>query len=400
VRTTTSRLLLPLLVLLGLVAGAPAASAAPAGKAVPAPALSLSTASGLSGATPTVTGRGFPGRTAGSVTVGSSAYAVTTDATGGFGRTVVVTGAPGPVTVTATVKGAVARTTFTVTATHPLRFGVGTPGGPTAGAELDQVAAVAGEQPGTVLSYTDFTHDLDRAGLDAVAARGATPLVTWEPWVAGAGTAQPAYSLKAIAGGAFDAYLTRSGAALAAFGGPVQLRFAHEMNGDWYPWSEQVNGGAAGDYVAAWRHVHDVVTAAGATNVSWVWSPNVPYAGSLPLAGLYPGAGYVDVVALDGYNWGTSQTWSTWQNPSELFGPGLAALRSLAPGTPVEIAETASAEAGGSKADWCRALVAYLDAQPDVTGFVWFDHAKETDWRIDSSAASAGALATALAARR
>jgi beta-mannanase len=251
-----------------------------------------------------------------------------------------------------------------------------------------------------VLSYTDFAHDLDRAGLDAVAARGATPLLTWEPWVAGAGPSQPAYSLRAIASGAFDAYLTRFGAGLAAFGRPVQLRFAHEMNGDWYPWSERVNGAAAGDYVAAWRHVHDVVVAAGATNVAWVWSPNVPYAGSLPLAGLYPGAGYVDVVALDGYNWGTSQTWSTWQSPSDVFGAGLSALRALAPGTPLLVAETASAEAGGSKADWCRALVAYLDAQPDVTGFVWFDMDKETDWRLDSSAASASALAAALAGRR
>ena len=70
----------------------------------------------------------------------------------------------------------------------------------------------------------------------------------------------------------------------------------------------------------------------------------------------------------------------------------------IAPGTPILIAETASAEAGESKADWNTALVSYLAAQPDVTGFVWFHH-KETDWRIDSSIASAAALGAALAAR-
>jgi hypothetical protein len=43
--------------------------------------------------------------------------------------------------------------------------------------------------------------------------------------------------------------------------------------------------------------------------------------------------------------------------------------------------------------------VSYLGAQPDVTGVVWFDHDKEVDWRIGSSAASGSALAAALAQR-
>ncbi len=54
-----------------------------------------------------------------------------------------------------------------------------------------------------------------------------------------------------------------------------------------------MNGNQAGDYVAAWQHVHDGVAATGATNVQWVWSPNVPYWGSTGLAGLYPGTAYL-----------------------------------------------------------------------------------------------------------
>ena len=61
--------------------------------------------------------------------------------------------------------------------------------------------------------------------------------------------------------------------ALAAFGGPVRLRFAQEMNGDWYPWGAGTNGNTPAEFVRAWRHVHDIFTAAGATNVQWVWSP-------------------------------------------------------------------------------------------------------------------------------
>jgi beta-mannanase len=172
------------------------------------------------------------------------------------------------------------------------------------------------------------------------------------------------------------------------------------MNGNWYPWAEGVNGNQAGDYIAAWRHVHDVVAATGAANVQWVWSTNVPYFGSTDLAGLYPGAAYVDIVALDGYNWGTSQTWSSWVSPQNLFGPGIAQLRTLAPGKPVLIAEVASSELGGSKAAWNTDLVSYLSAQADVLGFVWFHLQKETDWRINSSDSSAGAFKSALAARR
>ncbi len=282
----------------------------------------------------------------------------------------------------------------------PLRFGVSTPQGPLVASEIAAVAATVGEQPSIELWYEDFRQPLSAAKLAAVDARGATPLITWEPWAWGGGATQTAYRSSRITAGAHDAQIRQWGQALAAWGKPVLLRYGHEMNGDWYPWADGVNGNKPGDYAAAWRHVHTLVTAQGATNVRWVWSPNVPYPGSTPLTQLYPGDAYVDVVALDGYNWGSSQSWSSWQSPDTLFGQGLAELRAIAPGTEIIIAETASAEQGGSKADWNTRLIAYLDAQPDVSAVVWFDHQKEADWRISSSAASASALAAALAARR
>lgn len=287
-----------------------------------------------------------------------------------------------------------------VTRTAPLTFGVATPGGPLAGSELDAVTALAGEAPRTIMMYKDFQQAPPVRELQAAAARGAVPLVTWEPWAWGGGLVQPAYATRRIARGAFDSYLTSWGHALAQFGGPVLLRFAHEMNANWYPWCVGVNGTTATSYVAAWQHVRSVVRAAGATNVHWVWCPNAPYPGSAALPGIFPGAAAVDRVGLDSYNWGTSQSWSSWLPPEQAFGPGLGDLRSVAPGIPIIIAETASAEQGGSKPDWIAAAIAYLTAQADVTGFVWFDMLKEADWRIDSTTASAQALAAALAARR
>jgi beta-mannanase len=146
--------------------------------------------------------------------------------------------------------------------------------------------------------------------------------------------------------------------------------------------------------------VRDLFTSAGVTNVQWVWCPNVPYAGSTDLPGLYPGDAYADLVGLDGYNWGTTQSWgSTWVMPDALFGQGLSELAGLAPSKQVLIAETASAEQGGDKAAWNQSLIQYLSANPGIMGFAWFDLSKEVDWRIDSSSSSASAFAAALAAR-
>ncbi|WP_308113619.1 glycosyl hydrolase [Arthrobacter sp. ISL-30] len=410
----------------------------PAEAASPAE-ITLNDTAGPAGASVTVTGSSFSRQASGPVTAGSASAPFTTGSNGSFSATVTIpptssatvvvsakagkasasaqyavtyspaslmAGREAATAAEATPLTLAARTkTSGTTVTPPmssdsLRFGVSTPGGPQAASELNAVAALVNESPSIVMSYKDFSRAAPIADLNAVDARGATSLITWEPWLwSGNGANQPAYALDRITGGDFDTYIQGWGNALKTWGKPVMLRFAHEMNGNWYPWAEAANGNGAGDYVAAWRHVHDVVAATGATNVQWVWAPNVPYWGSTPLSGLYPGAGYVDIVALDGYNWGTSQSWSSWTSPSALLGEGLTALRSLAPGKQIIISETASAEAGGSKANWNTSLVSYLAAQPDVTGFVWFHHNKEVDWRINSSTASANALATALAAR-
>lgn len=381
-------------------------------QAAPATAqVSLSPASGPAGSAVTVSGTGFKVSTSGTVSAGSTTVAFRTTSNGSFSTAITVpAAAPGKLTISAKTSSVQASTAFTVTAAAPaplppvstaaLRFGVATNGGPLASGELDDVSRIAGESPSSILFYKDFLQASPISEMNAALARGAVPLVTWEPWAWGGGLDQPAYALDRITAGDFDAHITAWGQALASWGHPVQLRFAHEMNGDWYPWAEGVNGNGPGDYVRAWRHVHDVVAATGASNVSWVWSPNVPYWGSTDLSGLFPGAGYVDIVALDGYNWGTSAAWSGWISPQDLFAPGIAQLRSLAPGVPILIAETASSEAGGSKAAWNTSLVSYLAAQPDVTGFVWFHMQKEADWRINSSDASAAAFKSALAARR
>jgi beta-mannanase len=267
--------------------------------------------------------------------------------------------------------------------------------------ELDAYTGSAGgKKPSVIMDYRDWAHTpnfpTDFANL--VVGRGATPMLTWEPWDSTAGVNQPAYRLSAIANGAYDPLVKRWAAQIRAWGKPLMLRFAHEMNGNWYPWGEGVNGNAAGQYVTAYRRVVSTFRSAGVTNVTWVWSPNVAYPGSVPISRLFPGAAYVDWTALDGYNWGAT-TAEGWKGFEQVFGASIAQVRGLST-KPLMIAEIGSAEQGGDKAAWIRDFFARLAARPEVRGFVWFNHDKEADWRVQSSDASRIAYAAAVAAGR
>jgi hypothetical protein len=273
------------------------------------------------------------------------------------------------------------------------------------GAYTDDLASFEQLRRQTGASLRTFTYYrswADSASFDAdfaarVAATGATPSITWEPWSPQAGVEQPTYRLRRIADGAFDSYVDRWAAGIRAYGKPVVLRFGHEMNGNWYPWAESVNGNRPGDYVAAWKRVQDRFTAARVTNVTWVWSPNISYPGSTPLRGLYPGDARVQLVGLDGYNGGTALPWGGWRSFSALFDPSLAEVARFT-ARPVVIGETSSAEAGGSKAAWTRDLFRAVAARPRIVGVTFFNTDKETDWRVQSSASALQAFTAGVAA--
>lgn len=292
----------------------------------------------------------------------------------------------------------------TAAASQPIALGAYVYGAPAAPAALDAYSAAAGATPAVVMWYQDWegAPAFDGAAMNAVAARGAMPMVTWQPWGAPhTPSGMPAWSDARIAGGAYDGYVRQWARAAAAWGRPLYLRFAHEMNGYWNSWSVGVNGNTAADYVAAWRHVHDIFQQEGAANVRWVWSPNVFSAGDLSVLALYPGDAYVDWVALDGYNWGTAYAGKSWQSLADVFGYSYDVLTAEF-AKPIMIAETASTELGGDKAAWItQGLLSDLPSRlPAVRAVIWFDENKETDWRVNSSAAALAAFRQAAAAVR
>lgn len=278
-------------------------------------------------------------------------------------------------------------------------FGLSQGTGPSRG--LDDALATA-RQLGTTLDEFNFymswayRESFPTTVLRRARDNGVVPSITWEPWDPAGGTDQPRYRLRTIATGAYDDYIDQWARAAAAYGGPMKIRFAHEMNGGWYPWSAAANGNTAADYRAAFRHVHDRFVAAGATAVVWVWSPNIVQGMPAPLDTVWPGAGYVDEIAVDGYNGGTDEpSMGGWRSPRQVFGPTLAEVARLAPFTPVSIAETGCAEGGGNKAQWITELFDYLRQTP-VQSVHWFEFRQRADWRLVSSPSAAAAARAAL----
>ena len=260
--------------------------------------------------------------------------------------------------------------------------------------EVNAFEHTAQAHVGIVQWFADWRDRVDVAQLRAVAARGSTPQITWEPWDRTHDlVTQPRYSLASIIRGRHDAYVRSWARALRRYGGPVLLRFGQEMNGTVYPWAEATNGNRAGQYARAWRHIHDIFTAEGATNVRWVWCAKT---GRL-VAGQYPGDRYVDVVALSGFNGGTALPWGGWRTFADAFNVPLQALRRLAPSKPVQISEVGTVEEGGDKALWIRQMFDYLEAHTWVRSVLWFDVDKQADWRVATSSAATRAFVDGVA---
>jgi hypothetical protein len=240
--------------------------------------------------------------------------------------------------------------------------------------------------------YCSFTTSL----YDKVRNAGMIPMISWNSASAN-GTS--GYTDAQVAAGSQDSYITQWAQAAKAWGHPLFLRFDWEMNGAWMSWGVGANGNTASDYVAMWRHVHDIFTNVGATNVTWVWCPNIDPTNRLaPLSSLYPGDAYVDWTCLDGYN--GNDPWTSFQN---LFGPNYNQITgTIAPTKPMLIGETASTESGGSKAQWITNMLSVLPTSfPKIRAFLWFDTSEAgpggySDWPIESSQTAQSAFATGI----
>ena len=231
--------------------------------------------------------------------------------------------------------------------------------------------------------------------MESIRKRGAIPFFSWSSQSTPSSLNEPEFQLADVINGTYDSYIRSFATAAKGWGHPFFLRFDWEMNGNWFPWSEGVNGNKSGEYVAAWRHVHDIFTQVGATNATWVWCPNVDSKNQFhDLASLYPGDEYVDWTGLDGYNWGGSE----WTSFGNLFGSTYHRIvDTIAPSKPMIVGEVGSSETGGSKSAWIADMLKRLPTEfPQIHGLLWFDKYVDGDWPIQTSAGATSAFANGI----
>lgn len=302
-------------------------------------------------------------------------------------------------------------------------YGMYTAQAPFNWATYDDTSSKVGSRPNVVGYFGGWDESFRASAVTRAWQRNTMPILTWESRPIAAGNdvvVEPDYELSKIIGdpatgvaGSFDDYLRQYARDIVATGLPLGIRLDHEMNGNWYPWAEGVNGNSRGEFVQMWQHVHDIFEAEGANQlVVWIWSPNI--VNNLPsankpfeyLQSLYPGDAYVDWVGLSGYMrppYKTDQTFTF----DYTFGPSLNQLRQIT-SKPIFLAEIGASETGGHKTEWVTSFFDGL-ARPenaDVIGFAWFNLAvtgyvegqrATNDWRIDSRADSLAAFRDGLA---
>jgi hypothetical protein len=231
-------------------------------------------------------------------------------------------------------------------------------------------AKLTGIRPGLVTYYSGWGDPFQSRFAGWVHAHGAVPFIQMEPG---------SVSLTGIAAGHSDAYLRSFAAAVRAYRYPVVVSFGPEANGPFYPWG--CGHSPAATYVAAWRHVHDVMSKAGARTIIWTWDMNRIYNATCPLAARWPGSQYVDWIGVDGY----------WRGPGDTFAsvlaPTIRAARRLAR-KPVLIGETGAADVPRARG-WVRSVFKGARRTPSVIGVVWFNYGDHLgDYRLQDDPAA------------
>jgi mannan endo-1,4-beta-mannosidase len=241
-----------------------------------------------------------------------------------------------------------------------------------------------------------FLRETEAQGLSRV-------LVSWEPWKpvpVALGDAQSrnqrGYRNRDILHGVQDRYIRRFARSLATFRGTIYLRYAHEMNGDWYPWSHEPRL-----YALAWRRLVRLFRAAGAHNVRFVWSVNPnQYQGKRPwlahLRQYWPGARWVDYVGSTMIDFGGRRR-ARYQ--VDRFAPRFEILRRVFR-KPLMLTETNTEYAG--RVAWLRDLRRMLNRMPWIRAVVWSQlksrgqahmiGAGELNWNVETDPAAAAVL--------
>jgi mannan endo-1,4-beta-mannosidase len=258
--------------------------------------------------------------------------------------------------------------------------GVYEPGALRSWSRITEFTNATGVKPRIVVYYSSWHEPFSTSFAQAAWDHDAYVLVELQP---------NGVRLAAIAAGSSDAYLRSYADAIVAFGHPVILSFGHEMNGTWYSWGRGHTSPAT--FVAAWQHVVRVFRAAGAANVTWLWTVNSITGAARSLSRWWPGAAWVDWTGIDGYYFRATDTFGS------VFGSTIADIRTFS-SAPLLIAETAVGTTPDRESQ-IDALFAGVRAER-LAGVVWFDESQHAgvyhqDWRLENDPSALAAFTAA-----
>jgi hypothetical protein len=261
-----------------------------------------------------------------------------------------------------------------------------------------------------------------------LAAGGARVLLyAWEPHC----TKDACISFRDVARGRVDPYLEAVAASMKGFPYAIYVRPWAEMNAYWSPYqpgSKRPRAGTLQEFKAAWRHLYDFFRVRDVHNLKFVFAPDVGEdPRNVPIPELWPGRdpkdghGYVDVLGMDGYNWGDSkqQGGEAWREFEELFAEGYRVLTTLDADAPVWVCEFGSKEPkkdDGTKSSpappddahdkgaWIENMLRST-AFPRLEALAYYSAYKPNsdtarDFRFDSSASSLNAVRAYLRTHR
>lgn len=203
------------------------------------------------------------------------------------------------------------------------------------------------------------------------------------------------YQWRGVADGMYDDHLEEQAKGIAALGVPVFVTFEQEANQR----RKREMLGSTRDFVAAWRHVHNLYRRAGATNVIWTWVMTGSRRNLDAAARMWPGNQYVDWISWNVYNQSGCTSgeidpgkYVSFEDKLRVFydfvkrrGPGIG----MDVHKPMMISEAGTAQYAGDltrSADWYAAIPAALERYPQVKAVgLWDSINGACDYKFDGS---------------
>ncbi|MBQ3094389.1 MAG: hypothetical protein IJC52_04370 [Clostridia bacterium] len=117
--------------------------------------------------------------------------------------------------------------------------------------------------------------------------------------------------------GECDEYFRKFAKSVVELGEPMLLRVNNEMNSDWTTWSATNMLNDTEIFCETWKRFYNILEEEGANQyLIWVWNPQGHSTGPMfkwnDLRMYFPGANYVHMLGLTGYNFGDDNQWTSF----------------------------------------------------------------------------------------